>query len=73
VLSGFRVVDVPAEEPRGANVLRVGGTLILPAAFPKTRLVLEGAGFQVTTVDVSEFAKAEGGVTCTSILFEDGG
>lgn len=69
-LREFRIIDVPAEEPRSANVLRVGQTLILPAAFPKTHARLCDAGFQVRPIDVSEFAKAEGGVTCTSILFE---
>ncbi len=69
-LETFKIIDVPADEPRAANVLKVGDTLILPSAFPKTHELLEQAGFQVRTVDVSEFAKAEGGVTCTSILFE---
>ncbi|MBZ5609187.1 MAG: dimethylargininase [Acidobacteriia bacterium] len=69
-LEKLKIIDVPNEEARSANVLRVGNTLILPSAFPKTRDLLTQAGFQVRTVDVSEFAKAEGGVTCTSLLFE---
>ena len=69
-LETFQIIDVPSDEPRAANVLKVGDTLVLPAAFPKTRELLSHAGFQVRSVDVSEFAKAEGGVTCTSILFE---
>lgn len=69
-LAGFRIIDVPEDEPRSANVLRVGDTLILPEAFPKTRELLENAGFRVRAVDVSELAKAEGAVTCTCILFE---
>ena len=69
-LDGYRILDVPSDEPRAANVLRVGDTLILPAAFPKTREMLETAGFDVRAIDNSELAKAEGAVTCTSILFE---
>jgi len=69
-LDAFRILDVPQEEPRSANVLQVGNTLVLPDAFPKTQELLEGSGFTVRTVSVSELAKAEGGVTCTSILFE---
>jgi len=69
-LAEFRIIDVPEDEPRGANVLRVGETLILPEAFPKTRALLENSGFHVRTVDVSELAKAEGAVTCTCILFD---
>jgi dimethylargininase len=67
----FKIIDVPAAEARSANVLQVGRTLVLPSAFPETRQILKNAGFQVRTIDVSELAKAEGGVTCTSILFED--
>jgi len=69
-LDGYRIVDVPAAEPRSANVLLVGDTVILPAAFPATKDLLEKSGFTVRTVDASELAKAEGGVTCTSILFD---
>ena len=69
-LKKFRMMDVPDEEPRSANVLRVGNTLILPSAFPKTRHLLAQSGFQVRMLDVSECAKAEGGVTCTSLLFD---
>ena len=70
LLGRYRILDVPEDEPRAANVLRVGNTLILPDAFPKTRELLKSAGFQVRTLDVSELAKAEGAVTCTCILFE---
>ena len=70
LFSGFRILDVPEEEPRAANVLRASATLLLPDAFPRTRELLEISGFQVRTVDVSELAKAEAGVTCSSILFE---
>jgi dimethylargininase len=69
-LSDFRILDVAAEEPRAANALRVGETLIYPDAFPRTRALLENSGFNVRAIDASELAKAEGGVTCTSILFE---
>ena len=69
-LSDFRILDVHPDEPRAANVLRVGDTLIYPETFPRTRESLEKSGFRVRAIDASELAKAEGGVTCTSILFE---
>lgn len=65
---GLRVIDVPAEEPRAANVLRAGETLVMPSAFPRTRERLEAAGYRVRAVDVSEFLKADAGVTCLSLL-----
>src|SRR5215469_1846633 len=69
-LSNFRILDVAMDEPLAANVLRVGDTLIYPDAFPRTRDLLQNSGFNVRSIDASELAKAEGGVTCTSILFE---
>lgn len=70
LFEGFRVLDVASEESRGANILRVGDKLIYPDAFPRTRELLEKSGFSVRGIDASELAKAEGGVTCTSILFD---
>ena len=64
----LKFLDVP--EPRGANALRIGATVLLPAAFPQTCDLLERSGFQVRRIDNSELLKAEAGVTCTSLLFE---
>jgi dimethylargininase len=66
-LSGFELVHVPDEEPWAANVARVGPTLCLAAVHVRTADLMSGLGYTVRTVDVSEFAKAEGGVTCLSI------
>ncbi len=65
-----RLIDVDPAEPMGANALLVGGTVIYPAAFPRTAGRLRAAGITVLPVDVSELAKAEGGVTCCSLLLE---
>jgi dimethylargininase len=72
-LGGVRMVDVPEEEPHAANVLRVGDTLVAPASCPRTIRMLEESGFCVVTLDNSEFAKAEAGLTCTSVIFEASG
>ena len=68
-LSGFDLVDIPQEEPWAGDVAFVGDTVIEAAAFPKTIETLRAAGYPVRPVDVSEFAKAEGGVTCMSLIF----
>jgi len=70
-LSGFELLDVDPEEPFAANALLVGDVVVLPAAFPKTRRRLEARGVTVAPVEVSELAKAEGGVTCCSLLLPD--
>jgi dimethylargininase len=69
-LAGFEWIDVATEEPHAANALTVGGTVIFPASFPRTRAQLESRGFQVTALDISELQKAESGLTCSSLLFE---
>jgi dimethylargininase len=66
----FKILDLPNEESRGANVLRLGETVIVPAAFPKTAEALERAGFKTRQIDTSELLKAEAGVTCMSLLFD---
>jgi len=66
----FRVVEIDPDEPHAANTLRVGSGLIYPSCFPGTQERLSHAGIAVTTVDVSELQKAEGAVTCCSLIFE---
>ena len=67
---GYEIIEVTSSEPRGANVLMIGETGIVPAEHPLTQKLLSKMGFKVRPVEVSEFLKAEAGVTCLSILFE---
>lgn len=77
-LEGFDLLDVPADEPWGANIACLGSADLNPhypgavvcaaAGSPRTAELICGLGFEVRTVDLSEFAKAEGGVTCLSIV-----
>jgi dimethylargininase len=69
---GLRIVDVPSEEPRAANVLAIGATVLVPTPFPGTGALLERQGWKVQLLDISELMKAEAGLTCSSILFESG-
>jgi dimethylargininase len=62
------VVQVDPAEPMGANVLRVGEALLYSDAYPKTLSRIKGRGHAVRTVDASELAKAEGAVTCCSLV-----
>ena len=66
--AGRRLVDLDPAEPFAANTLAVGGTLIHAAEFPRTRAILAGAGYTVRPVPASELAKAEGGLTCCSLI-----
>lgn len=69
---GIELIDVDPAEPAAANVLVVGDTIVMPACFPQTRALLESRGYHVQALDVSELQKAEAGVTCCSILLEEG-
>jgi len=62
------VVTVDPREPAAANVLRLHDRVIVPAAFPRTAEKLTARGLRVETVDASELAKAEGAVTCCSLI-----
>jgi dimethylargininase len=66
----FQLLDVHPAEPYGANGLLIGDTVIYPTAFPRTRARLDARKVRVANVDVSELAKAEGAVTCCSLIFD---
>ena len=68
--AGLTLIDVDPDEPSGANALLVGDVIIYPATFPKTRARLTARGLRVRTVEVDELQKAEGAVTCCSVIFE---
>ena len=67
--SAFELVDVHPDEPYGANALLVGGEVVYATSFPRTRERLEARGVRVRVIDVSEIAKAEGALTCCSLIF----
>ena len=67
---GMEMVSVAPEEPAGANALLIGAAVIYPAHFPETAERLIRAGIRVIQVPCTELAKAEGGVTCCSVVFE---
>ena len=66
--AGFERVEVARGEGPAANVLRVGATLLFARGFPVTRGRLEALGLDVVEVANDELAKAEGGLTCCSLL-----
>jgi dimethylargininase len=68
----WSLIDVAPGEPYAANALLIGGSVIYAAAYPRTQARLEAHGIDVHTVDVSELAKAEGAVTCCSLILNAG-
>jgi dimethylargininase len=73
--AGFETIAVHVGEPFAANVLPLGANLIANAAFPRTlervSAHAQRAGLNVVPVDISEFGKAEAGLTCMSLVFAE--
>ena len=67
---GCDAIQIDAREPAGANALWIADTLVYSSQFPRTREVLERRGLHVASLDYSELAKAEGAVTCCSLVFD---
>lgn len=66
--AGWDIVDVDPAEPYGANVLWYDGTAICAEHLLRTATRLDGAGSRVRLVPAGELARAEGGVTCCSLI-----
>jgi len=65
----FSILEVDPDEAYAANCLALNGTVLLPAGFPKTLAALQAADFTVKTLEVSEFQKLDGGLSCLSLRF----
>ena len=68
--SGYDLIDVDPSEPFGANCLPVKDVIIYPTSFPKTQTKLEQKGYNIMNVKLDELAKAEGAVTCCSLIIK---
>ncbi|MCB0163602.1 MAG: dimethylargininase [Anaerolineae bacterium] len=67
--AGFEQIPVSEAEPFAANILRIDQTICIHAGFTQTQMLVEQRGFQLEVVDISEFLKAEAGLTCMSLIF----
>ncbi len=68
-VSSYRTVEVAPEEPFAANVLSLRGEILVRQNCPRTSDRLDRAGYKTRVMNISEFAKAEGGLTCMSLIF----
>jgi len=65
----FNILQVDPDESYAANSVWINGTVLTPSGFPKTRALIASAGYDVREVDVSEFQKLDGGLSCLSLRF----
>jgi dimethylargininase len=67
--AGYNLIEIPGDEAYAANCLWINGTVLVAAGFPRTVEALQKAGFAVIPLDVSEFRKLDGGLSCLSLRF----
>jgi dimethylargininase len=65
----FSRIVVDPHESYAANSLWINGTVLVPEGFPATRAKIEAAGYKTISLDVSEFRKVDGGLSCLSLRF----
>lgn len=65
---GFRQITTAKDEPFGGNTLTVSGRLFVQAATPRTAEAFAAGGFAPQALEIGEFAKAEAGLTCLSLI-----
>ena len=66
---GFNLVRANATESYAANCLRINDRVLVPAGFPGLRDSLERLGYAVLSLEMSEFEKMDGGLSCLSLRF----
>lgn len=67
--SGWEGIGVDADESYGANAVQVNDRVLLASGHPKLAARLRGLGYDVVELDMSEFAKLDGGLSCLSLRF----
>ncbi|MHA2164116.1 MAG: dimethylarginine dimethylaminohydrolase family protein [Candidatus Thorarchaeota archaeon] len=68
-IADLEFLVLPKTEAYAANTLALGDVVLMPANYPKSHEIVREAGFDVIPIDVSEFEKCEGALTCLSLLF----
>lgn len=68
-LADFERVEVAATEAYAANAVRINDDVFMAAGFPKTARTLANLGYRIRELDMSEFAKMDGGLSCLSLRF----
>lgn len=65
----YQILEVDNDEAYAANSIWINDTVLIPAGFPETRNLIKATGCEICEVDVSEFQKLDGGLSCLSLRF----
>ena len=69
-LTGFKWIETGESERYAANCLTIGNTILMARGFNKLANKIRREGFKTLELDMSEFEKANGGISCLSIIFK---
>ncbi len=68
-LAGYELIRVDPEEAYAANCVRVNDRILFPAGFPRLAARLRGLGYTLIELDMTEFQKMDGGLSCLSLRY----
>ena len=63
----FNIIEVPEEESYAANCLWINDKVLIPKGYPDTKRKITETGYPIIEVDMSEFRKLDGGLSCLSL------
>ena len=66
---GYNIIRIPDDEQYAANCLWLNGTVLVAAGYPKTKSAIQAAGYETIELDMSEFRKLDGGLSCLSLRY----
>lgn len=69
IFGQWKIIEIDPAEAYAANTVWIDDAVVYPNCYPRTQRKLEAQGIRVCTVDVGELIKAEGAVTCCSLIF----
>jgi dimethylargininase len=67
--AGYELMEVPRDEAFASNCVVLGKTVLMPTGAPGTASLLRDSGYQVVQLDISEFIKGDGSMSCLSVIF----
>jgi len=65
----FNIIEIPKEESYAANCVWINNKVLIPKGYTKAKQKIIDAGYTVIEIDVSEFRKLDGGLSCLSLRF----
>ncbi|MFP4548843.1 MAG: N(G),N(G)-dimethylarginine dimethylaminohydrolase, partial [Fidelibacterota bacterium] len=69
LFDGFNRIKVPESETYAANCININDKVLVPSGFAETREMIEVFGYDTIALDMSEFRKVDGGLSCLSLRF----